>query len=483
MMQPRLFAAVGFALLLAGCGDDPEPLQYGAAPQLPEPKRGLMPDMVIAEPAPWGDQQPQVPAGYTITAIATDLKIPRQTLVLPNGDILVAEGRGGNAPSLKPKDIIAGYIKAKGTTSVESGNRLTLLRDPDGDGRYEANVFAYNLNAPYGLALVGNDLYVANQDALVRFTYEEGQTQASGPPEIVTPLPSDINHHWTKALTASADGQYLYVGIGSNSNITERGMTAEVDRAMIWRVNAQTGEYKPYATGLRNPTALATHPESGQLWAVVNERDEIGPNLVPDYLTSVVEGGFYGWPYSYWGQNIDDRVRPQRPDKVAAAITPDYSLGAHVAALGVDFSVPAMGADFANGVFVGEHGSWNRKDPVGYKVVYVPFQNGRPAGPPVDFVAGFRDDDGTTRGRPVGVTVDPRGALIVADDLSNTVWRVTPSEPQSVEETPVEAIPTDEVPTEEVPTDEVPTDEAPTEEAPTEDAPIEDAPSAPEPAQ
>nr|MBF0684094.1 sorbosone dehydrogenase family protein [Pseudomonas sp.] len=424
MKHSGLLTAVTLCALLGACGGETEPLQYGTNVELPEPKRGLLPDMVIAEPTEWGDRLPTVPEGYTISAIATDLKIPRQTLVLPNGDILIAEGRGGAAPDLKPKDVIAAVIKAKGTSSVKGGNRLTLLRDADGDGMYElSTVFAENLNAPYGMALVGDKLYVANQDALVRFDYKEGQTKADAPPETVTPLPSAINHHWTKSLAASADGQYLYVGIGSNSNITERGMTAEVDRAMVWQVNAETGAYKPYATGLRNPTALAIQPGTGQLWAVVNERDEIGPNLVPDYLTAVQEGGFYGWPYSYWGQNVDDRVRPQDPDKVASAITPDYSLGAHVAALGVDFSIPAMGEAFADGVFVGEHGSWNRADPVGYKVVFVPFRDGRPSGEPVDFVSGFRDDDGTTRGRPVGVTVDPRGALIVADDLANIVWR------------------------------------------------------------
>lgn len=427
--RTHLLAAATLAALLSACGGDAEPLQYGANVDLPKPERGIMPDMVIAEPAEWGDRLPTVPQGYTIRAIAKDLKIPRQTLVLPNGDILVAEGRGGMAPNLKPKDVIAGVIKAKGTSKVKGGNRLTLLRDADGDGAYEMQtVFAENLNAPYGLALFEGNLYVANQDALVRFDYQEGQTQASGPPEKVTDLPSAINHHWTKALTISPDGQFLYVGIGSNSNITERGMTAEVDRAMVWQVDARTGAHKPYATGLRNPTALAIEPGSGQLWAVVNERDEIGPNLVPDYLTAVQEGGFYGWPYSYWGQNVDDRVRPQAPDKVASAIKPDYSLGAHVAALGLSFSDPAMGEAYADGVFVGKHGSWNRSEPVGYKVVFVPFRDGRPAGEPVDFVTGFRDDDGTTRGRPVGVTVDPaRSALIVADDLSNTVWRVTPA--------------------------------------------------------
>lgn len=421
-------AAIPLSAMMGVCVGQAGPSQVGPNPELPKPERGLLPNMVIAEPAPWGDKTPTVPDGYTITAIATDLKIPRQTLILPNGDILVAEGKGGNAPSLKPKDVIAGIIKAQGTSSVKGGDRLTLLRDADGDGTYEVSTFAENLNAPYGLALVDNNLYVANQDAVVRFDYQPGQTKASGPPETVTPLPSAINHHWTKAMTASADGQYLYVGIGSNSNITERGMTAEVDRARIWRINAQTGEHKSYATGLRNPTALTIQPGTDQLWAVVNERDEIGPNLVPDYLTSVQEGAFYGWPYSYWGQNVDERVRPQDPEKVAAAIKPDYSLGSHVAALGVDFSNEAMGAKFANGVFVGEHGSWNRSDPVGYKVVFVPFQDGRPSGDPVDFVAGFRDSDGTTRGRPVGVTVDPKGALIVADDLSNTIWRVTPTQ-------------------------------------------------------
>ena len=225
-------------------------------------------------------------------------------------------------------------------------------------------------------------------------------------------------------MAASAVGRFLYVGIGSNSNITERGMVAEADRAMIWEVDAQTGAHRPYATGLRNPTALTIQPENGQLWAVVNERDEMGPNLVPDYLTTVKEGAFYGWPYSYWGQNVDERVRPQDPKKVASAIKPDYALGSHVAALGLDFSAAAMGTEFAEGVFIGEHGSWNRKNPVGYKVVFVPFSNGAPAGPPVDFVTGFLGEDGKTRGRPVGVTVDPRGALIVADDLSNTIWRV-----------------------------------------------------------
>ncbi len=429
MKRTSTLALLGMGLLLGACSNDGANTQArGPDPKLPDPQRGLLPDMKIAEPTPWGDQKPTVPEGFTVTAIATGLAIPRQTLVLPNGDILVAEGRGGSAAKLKPKDVIAGYIKAKGNTKVKSGNRLTLLRDADGDGQYELKtVFAENLNAPYGLAFANNKIYVANQDELVSFDYREGQTQAGGAPTSVAKLPAEINHHWTKALTVSPDGRFLYVGIGSNSNITERGMEAELDRALVWQIDATTGAHKPYATGLRNPTALAIHPETGQLWSVVNERDELGPDLVPDYLTSVREGGFYGWPYSYWGQNVDPRVKPQDPKKVAAAIKPDYSLGSHVAALGLSFSGPAMGTKYANGAFVGEHGSWNRTPPVGYKVIFVPFANGRPAGEPVDFVTGFRGDDGKTRGRPVGVTVDPRGALIVADDLANTVWRVTPT--------------------------------------------------------
>jgi glucose/arabinose dehydrogenase len=422
------------ALLLAGCDGDPGPEQRGANPNLPAPQRGLLPDMVIPRPAAWGDERPTVPPGYRITAIATDMRIPRQTLVLPNGDILVAEGTGGNESPLRPKDFIATWIKSLGKSPVRGGNRLTLLRDADGDGTFETrSVFAENLSGPYGLALANGALYVANQDSLVRFDYRDGQTTASGPPVLVTNLPSAINHHWTKSLAASPDGRFLYVGIGSNSNITERGMEAEVDRAMIWQIDAGTGAHRPYATGVRNPTALAIRPGTDQLWAVANERDEIGPNLVPDYLTSVRDGAFYGWPYSYWGQNVDIRVQPQNPRKVAEAIAPDYALGAHVAALGLSFSGPTMGAQFAEGAFVGQHGSWNRNQPAGYKVVFVPFRDGRPAGEPVDVVSGFLNAEGNTRGRPVGVTVDPRGALIVADDLANTIWRITPDQPRSAQ--------------------------------------------------
>ncbi len=428
MRRAFLITTAAAALALTACGGEAPAPEYGANPSLPAPERGLLPDMVISKPAGWGDDMPLVPQGYTIRAIATDLKIPRQTLLLPNGDILVAEGSGGGAPALRPKDIIASFIKKQGKSPVKGGDRLTLLRDADGDGVYEGrSIFAEDLNAPYGLALIGGAIYVANQDALVRFDYSPGQTRASGPPTKLTDLPSALNHHWTKAMTASPDGRFLYVGIGSNSNITERGMEAEVDRAMVWEVDVTTGAHRPYATGLRNPTALTFQPGTGQLWAVVNERDEIGPNLVPDYLTSVRDGGFYGWPYSYWGKNVDTRVQPRDPKKVASAIQPDYSLGSHVAALGVAFSAPAMGARFADGVFVGEHGSWNRSTPVGYKVVFVPFRGGRPAGEPVDFVSGFLKD-GKARGRPVGVTVDPRGALIVADDLSNAIWRITPTQ-------------------------------------------------------
>jgi glucose/arabinose dehydrogenase len=427
-MRRRTFLATGAAAFALGaCGGEPPPPEYGPNPTLPEPQRGLLPSMVIPRPAGWGNALPTVPEGYAITPIATEFGICRQTLMLPNGDILVTEGSGGGAPALRPKDLIANFIKGLGKSSVPGGNRLTLLRDADGDGVYEVRtVFAEDLDAPYGLALIGDALFVANQDAVVRFDYRVGQTEADGPPAVLTNLPSAINHHWTKAMTASPDGRFLYVGIGSNSNITERGMAAEIDRAMIWEIDAQTGAHRQYATGLRNPTALAFQPGADQLWAAVNERDEIGPNLVPDYLTSVREGGFYGWPYAYWGRNVDPRARPQDPEKVAASIQPDYSLGSHVAALGLAFSSAVMGERFAEGAFVGMHGSWNRSTPVGYKVVFVPFRDGRPSGDPIDFVTGFLHE-GRARGRPVGVTLDPNGALIVADDLSNTVWRVTRS--------------------------------------------------------
>ena len=429
-MIRSLMGATAVVLALAGCGGGDSGLnQTGPAPELPEINQTLIPAMQIAKPIGWGDQTPTVPAGFTVTAMATDLQIPRQMLVLPNGDILIAEGRGGGAPPLRPKDVIAGVIKKKGNTQVESGDRITLLRDANNDGRPEVrSVFIDNLNAPYGLAFVDGSIYVANQDALMRFPYQPGQTRITAPGQEVTKLPSRLNHHWTKALTASADGLTLYVGIGSNSNVGERGIAVEEERAVVWAIDRATGARRTVATGIRNPTALAIEPQTSALWAVVNERDEIGAQLVPDYLTSVREGAFYGWPYSYWGRNVDPRVRPQKPDLVARAIAPDYALGSHVAALGLSFATSGgFGGTFSQGAFIGEHGSWNRPDPSGYKVVWVPFSGGRPAGPPVDFVTGFLTGDGQARGRPVGVVFDPvRRVLLVADDLSNTIWRIAP---------------------------------------------------------
>lgn len=426
-----LYGALAGAVALAACGRSEKGInEVGPAPDLPEIRETLLPPMRIARPVGWGDETPRAPEGFVVTALATDLRIPRQMLVLPNGDILVAEGRGGGAPALRPKDVIAGVIKKQGNTKVEGGDRVTLLRDADNDGRAEVRtVFIDGLNAPYGLAYVDGRIYVAEQDALVSFPYVEGQTRISASAEEVTRLPSALNHHWTKALTASADGSTLYVGIGSNSNAGERGMAVEEERAVVWAVDRATGARRTIARGIRNPTALAIEPSSAALWAVVNERDEIGPQLVPDYLTLVRDGAFYGWPYSYWGQNLDPRVRPQKPELVATAVKPDYALGAHVAALGLSFARDGgFGGAFAEGAFIGQHGSWNRQDLAGYKVAWVPFSGGRPAGPPVDFLTGFLTDKGEARGRPVGVWFDPqRRILLVADDLSNTVWRVAPA--------------------------------------------------------
>ncbi|MXO49167.1 sorbosone dehydrogenase family protein [Erythrobacter vulgaris] len=417
-------------LILTACqgNSDPDLDQTGERPELPEQNDALVPAMEIPTPQGWGDDLPTVPEGYTVTAIAKDLKIPRQVLVLPNGDILVAEGSGGNAPKLRPKDIIAGWIKQRGKSSVKGGDRITLLRDRDGDGQTDLQTtFIEGLDAPYGLAFVDNTLYVANQDNLVSFPYTEGAIRIAEQGREVTKLPAKINHHWTKAMTASPDGSKLYVGIGSNSNVGERGMDVEEDRAVIWEIDRETGASRIFASGLRNPTALACDPWNERLWAVVNERDELGPQLVPDYLTSVREGGFYGWPYSYYGRNVDPRIKPARPDLVRQAIIPDYALGSHVAALGVDFTNGGgLGGQFSEGAFVGQHGSWNRADPSGYKVVFVPFAGGSPRGEPVDLVTGFLKD-GHARGRPVGVTYDAaRRVLLVADDVSNTVWRIAP---------------------------------------------------------
>ncbi|MBD7940022.1 PQQ-dependent sugar dehydrogenase [Brevundimonas guildfordensis] len=426
-----LCGALGGALALAACGQSEKGInEVGPTPDLPGIRQTLVPPMRIAKPVGWGDETPRAPEGFMVTALATDLRIPRQMLVLPNGDILVAEGRGGGAPALRPKDVIAGVIKKQGNTKVKGGDRITLLRDADGDGRAEVRtIFIDGLNAPYGLAYVDGRIYVAEQDALVSFPYVEGQTRITATPEELTRLPSALNHHWTKALAASADGTTLYVGIGSNSNAGERGMAVEEERAVVWAIDRVTGARRTIARGIRNPTALAIEPSSNALWAVVNERDEIGPQLVPDYLTSVRDGAFYGWPYSYWGQNLDPRVRPQKPELVATAVKPDYALGAHVAALGLSFAREGgFGGAFVEGAFIGEHGSWNRQDLSGYKVAWVPFSGGRPAGEPVDFLTGFLTDKGEARGRPVGVWFDPqRRILLVADDLSNTVWRVAPS--------------------------------------------------------
>lgn len=430
-MSRLRFLALPLAFSIASCGADTVPSldQTGIDPDLSGQHDALIPTLKIPTPEGWGGELPTVPAGFTVTPIARNLKIPRQTLVLPNGDILVAEGSGGHASVQRPKDIIAGLIKSRGKSSVEGGDRITLLRDENGDGQTDLQTtFIDGLDAPYGLAFVDNRLYVANQGNLVAFDYTEGATRLDGPGRELTKLPSKINHHWTKSLTASPDGSKLYVGIGSNSNVGERGMDVEENRAVIWEVDRQTGASRIFAAGLRNPTALAFNPASNQLWAVANERDELGPQLVPDYLTSVRDGGWYGWPYSYYGQNVDPRVRPQRPDLVRKAIAPDYALGSHVAALGVDFATGGgLGGDFTEGAFVGQHGSWNRSDPSGYKVAFVPFRGGRPAGKPIDLLTGFLKD-GHARGRPVGVTYDAeRRAVLVADDVSNTVWRITPS--------------------------------------------------------
>lgn len=430
-MRMRMISLAALSLAVAACspGSDPDLQETGAQPDLPELSESLLPSMNVATQADWNGQLPTVPEGFTVSIVADDLMIPRQMLMLPNGDLLIAEGSGGGAPALRPKDVIAGVIKARGRSDVEGGDRITLVRDSDGDGVPELRtVLIDDLNAPYGLAFVDGNLYVANQDAVMRFPYQEGQTEITAPGEELTRLPAELNHHWTKAMTASADGRFLYVGIGSNSNAGERGMEVEEERAVVWEIDRETGARRTIATGIRNPTAMAIEPTTSQLWSVVNERDEIGPQLVPDYLTQVRDGAFYGWPYSYWGRNIDPRPRPQRPDLVAQAVTPDYALGNHVAALGLDFAVDGgWGGSFVNGAFVGMHGSWNRRDLAGYKVVWIPFANGRPAGEPVDLVTGFLTDDGRARGRPVGVLFDPRTrALFIADDMANVVWRVAP---------------------------------------------------------
>ena len=418
---------------LAACGDTAKlapTAGMGATPTLPPPKSSLIPTVKIAPATGWpAGLAPTPMAGLGVTALATGLDHPRWVYVLPNGDVLVAES---NAPP-KPEDGkgIKGWVMkkvmAKAGAGVPSANRITLLRDLDGDGKAETRtVFLQNLNSPFGMALVGSDLYIANADALVRVPYQAGQTSISDAPVKVVDLPGGpINHHWTKNVIASPDGSKLYVTVGSNSNVAERGMPAEEGRAAIWEVDPKSGTHRVFATGLRNPNGMGWAPETGALWTVVNERDEIGSDLVPDYLTSVKDGAFYGWPYSYYGQNVDVRVKPQNPELVARAIAPDYALGSHVAPLGMAFSEgSALPASLASGVFVGEHGSWNRKPLSGYKVVFVPFAKGRPSGLPIDVLTGFVNAEGNAHGRPVGVAMDKRGALLVADDVGNAIWRV-----------------------------------------------------------
>ena len=427
-------------LLAAACGAHlahaqapAMPVGFGPHPMLPAPDKQFIPTVNVAPVQRWtAGQRPAVAAGLAIRAYARGLDHPRWLYVLPNGDVLVAET---NAPP-KPDDSkgIKGAIMQmqmkKAGAATPSANRITLLRGMDSKGMAQTrSVFLQGLNSPFGMALVGKDLYIANADALVRFPYEEGQTSITAPGTKVMDLPGGpINHHWTKNVIASADGKFLYVAVGSNSNVGENGMSAEDGRAAIWRFERATGKARVYATGLRNPVGLAWQPDTGALWTAVNERDELGNDLVPDYMTSVKDGAFYGWPYSYFGQHVDARVQPPQPGLVARAIAPDYALGAHTASLGLAFyDGSLLPVRYRGGAFVGQHGSWNRKPFSGYKVIFVPFANGVPSGPPQDVVSGFLDQNGKAQGRPVGVAIDKAGALLVADDVGNVIWRVAPS--------------------------------------------------------
>ncbi|MYM29814.1 Glucose/arabinose dehydrogenase, beta-propeller fold [Duganella sacchari] len=409
------------------------PVGYGPNPALPEPERKLVPTVNIAPAAPWSaQQQPVAPAGFSVTAYARDLDHPRWVYPLPNGDVLVAET---NAPP-KPDDakgvkgMVMKQVQKKAGAVSKSANRITLLRGLDARGVAQSkSVFIQGLNSPFGMVLVGKDLYVADTDAVLRFPYQEGANSISGPGTKVMDLPAGtINHHWTKNITASPDGKYLYVTVGSNSNVGENGIDAETGRAAIWQLEIATSKSRLYATGLRNANGMGWEPQTKTLWTTVNERDELGNDLVPDYMTSVKEGGFYGWPYSYYGQHVDTRVSPQKPELVAQAIVPDYALGGHTASLGLTFyDAKAFPQPYQGGVFIGQHGSWNRKPHSGYKVVFIPFSGGKPSGAPQDFLTGFLDSDGKARGRPVGVAVDKQGALLVADDVGNVIWRVAPA--------------------------------------------------------
>ena len=422
------------ALSLSGCDDgsgDPK-AQIGSNPNLPKLTQYLVPPMHLARVVGWkNDERPTVAPGLKIEALATGLQHPRSLYVLPNGDILVVESKApGTEPITRPKDIVMKEVESWVTSGGDTGpsNRITLLRDTNGDGKPEVqSVFLDHLNSPFGVALVGNDLYVANTDAIVKYPYNEGDTKITAPGTTLVELPGGpIDHHWTKSLVPSSDGSLLYVGVGSNSNITENGIEAEKNRAAILQVDRATGRWRVYASGLRNPNGLSFEPHSGALWTVVNERDELGPDLVPDYMTSVKDGGFYGWPYSYYGQHIDPRVQPQRPDLVSKAIEPDYALSSHVAPLGLAFYTgSSLPEAYRGGAFVGEHGSWNRQVLNGYKVTFVPFSDGKPNGMAQDVVTGFLNSDNQARGRPVGVAIDKSGTLLIADDVGNTVWRVT----------------------------------------------------------
>jgi len=422
------------SLSLTACGEVarlPVSAGTGPAPTLPEPTKTLLPTVNIAPAQGWAPgATPVAASGTAVNPFATGLDHPRWLYVLPNGDVLVAES---NAPP-KPDDAkgirgwVMGLVMKRAGAAPKSANRITLLRDADGDGVAETrSVFLENLASPIGMALVGNTLFVANTDSIVRFPYTSGATRITAPAQHVVELPAGpINHHWTKNIIASSDGRKLYATVGSNSNVAENGMAAEEGRAAIWEIDAATGEHRVFASGIRNPNGMAWEPSTGALWTVANERDELGSDLVPDYLTSVRDGGFYGWPYSYYGTHVDARVQPPRPDLVATAIAPDYALGPHTASLGlVAASGTSLPARFASGMFVGQHGSWNRQPLSGYKVVFVPFSAGRPSGAPIDVLTGFLSEDDKANGRPVGVAIDKRGALLVADDVGNAIWRVS----------------------------------------------------------
>ena len=425
---PVLFAS----LALVACShisELPPGADTGPHPTLPEPSGGLIPTVDIAPAKGWpAGVTPKAAAGTRVAAFATGLQHPRWLYVLPNGDVLVAETAAPERPEEGKgiKGRLMTHFMKKAGSAVPSANRITLLRDADGDGVPELReTFLAGLNSPFGMVLVGNDFYVANTDAVVRFPYQTGQTSISAKGEKLVDLPAGPrNHHWTKALTANRDGTKLYVTVGSNSNVAEHGMDEEAGRAAIWEIDRRSGGHRIFATGLRNPNGMGWEPKSGILWTVVNERDELGSDLVPDYLTSVQSGGFYGWPYSYYGSIVDQRPDPPRPDLVATAIKPDYALGNHVAALGLAFSENSR-LPFGEGAFVGRHGSWNRRPPSGYDVVFIPFRDGKPAGSPVEVLSGFLSPEGDAYGRPVGVAIDRRGALLVADDVGNAIWRVT----------------------------------------------------------